>query len=62
MDGLVFANDCLIGFDLKKDIKIIASGKIFTGFHLVKRLSFGAVLCNSARRMVLAMGCIQFLM
>lgn len=61
MDALAFVSDCLIGFDLKKDIKIIASGKVFTGFHLIKRLSLGADLCNSARGMMLAMGCIQSL-
>lgn len=61
MDALVFVSDCLVGFDLKKDIKIIASGKIFTGFHVIKRLSIGADLCNSARGMMLAMGCIQSL-
>ena len=61
MDALAFASDCLIGFDLRKDIRIIASGKIFTGFHIIKRLSIGADLCNSARGMMLAMGCIQSL-
>ncbi len=61
MDALAFVSDCLIGFDLKKEIKIIASGKIFTGFHMIKRLSIGADLCNSARGMMLAMGCIQSL-
>ncbi|NOR81669.1 MAG: FMN-binding glutamate synthase family protein, partial [Methyloprofundus sp.] len=61
MDALAFVSDCLIGFDLKKDIKIIASGKIFTGFHIIKRLSLGADLCNSARGMMLSMGCIQSL-
>ncbi|MFK5949005.1 MAG: FMN-binding glutamate synthase family protein [Methylococcales bacterium] len=61
MDAIVFVSNCLIGFDLKKEIKIIASGKIFTGFHIVKRISLGADLCNSARGMMLAMGCIQSL-
>lgn len=61
MDAIAFVSNCLVGFDLKKDIKIIASGKIFTGFHIVKRLSLGADLCNSARGMMLAMGCIQSL-
>ncbi len=60
-DALAFVSNCLIGFDLKKDIKIIASGKIFSGFHIIKRLSIGADLCNSARGMMLAMGCIQSL-
>ena len=61
MDAIAFVSNCLIGFDLKKDIKIIASGKVFTGFHIIKRLSLGADLCNSARGMMLAMGCIQSL-
>lgn len=59
MDAIAFVSDCLTGFDLKREIKIIASGKVFTGFHLVKRLSLGADLCNSGRGMMLAMGCVQ---
>lgn len=60
-DALVFVSDCLNGFDLRREIRIIASGKIFTGFHLVKRLALGADLGNSARGMMLALGCIQSL-
>lgn len=60
-DALVFVSDCLTGFDLRRHVKIIASGKIFTGFHLVKRIALGADLCNSARGMMLALGCIQSL-
>ena len=60
-DGLAFAYDTLVGFDLKKDIKIIASGKIFSGFHIVKNIALGADMCNSARAMMMAAGCIQAL-
>lgn len=60
-DGLAFAFDILTGYDLKKDIKIIAAGKIFTSFHMVKTMALGADLCNSARGMMLALGCIQAL-
>jgi glutamate synthase domain-containing protein 2 len=60
-DALAFVYDCLIGFDLKKDIKIICSGKIITGFDIIKTLSTGADLCNSARGMMFALGCIQAL-
>lgn len=60
-DGLSFAYDMLTGYDLKKDIKLIAAGKIFTGFHMVKTMALGADLCNSARGMMLALGCIQAL-
>ncbi|WP_428355967.1 FMN-binding glutamate synthase family protein [Methyloprofundus sp.] len=60
-EGLAFVVDCLIGFDLKKDIRVIASGRVFTGFHIVRLLAQGADLCNSARGMMMALGCIQSL-
>jgi glutamate synthase domain-containing protein 2 len=60
-DALVFVHDTLNGFGLKRHIKIIASGKVHTGFDLVKNFSLGADMCNSARAMMLAIGCIQAL-
>jgi glutamate synthase domain-containing protein 2 len=60
-EGLAFVDDCLIGFGLRKDIKIIASGKIISGFHLVKNFALGADICNSARGMMMALGCVQSL-
>ncbi len=60
-DGLAFVYDTLVSYDLKKDIKIIASGKIFSGFHIVKNIALGADMCNSARAMMMAAGCIQSL-
>ncbi len=61
-DGLVFVHDTLLAYDLRKDIKIIASGKIVSGFHMARALSLGADLCNSARAMMMAVGCIQALL
>lgn len=61
IDGLIFVHNCLNGFDLRQDIRLISSGKITTGFGLVKRIAIGADLCNSARAMMLALGCIQAL-
>ncbi|WP_373549359.1 FMN-binding glutamate synthase family protein [Haliscomenobacter sp.] len=60
-DGLAFVCDSLNAYQLKKDIKIIASGKIFSSFHLARVLALGADLCNSARAMMMALGCIQAL-
>lgn len=60
-DALAFVVDCLMGFDLKKDVRVAASGMMFSGFHLVKNLALGADLCYSARGMMLALGCIQAL-
>lgn len=60
-DALVFVHDTLTAYNLKKDITLIASGKIFSGFHMARILALGADICNSARGMMLAMGCIQSL-
>jgi len=58
-EGLTFVHDALTGFDLRKHIRLIASGKIMTGFHIFSRMALGADICNSARGMMLALGCIQ---
>ncbi|MBL4592491.1 MAG: FMN-binding glutamate synthase family protein [Flavobacteriales bacterium] len=60
-DGLSFVYNTLVGYDLKKDIKIIASGKVFSGFHIARTLALGADMVNSARAMMMAVGCIQAL-
>lgn len=61
LDALVFTVDKLKGYDLKKDIKVIASGKVLTSFHIARALSLGADMVNSARAMMMALGCIQAL-
>jgi glutamate synthase domain-containing protein 2 len=61
LDGLAFVYNILVGFDIKQHIKIIASGKIISGFHLIRAIALGADACNSARAMMMALGCIQAL-
>ena len=61
IDSLIFVDNALRGFDLRKDIRVIASGKVVTGFGIVKRLALGADLCYAARSMMMALGCIQAL-
>ena len=61
MDGLAFVYNALEGFGIKKDIRLISSGKIATGAHIFRALALGADLCNSARAMMMALGCIQAL-
>ena len=58
---LIFANDILIAMAYDQELKIIASGKIITGFDIVKVLALGADGCYAARAMMLALGCIQAL-
>jgi len=60
-DALAFVMQTLDLFGLKKDIKIIAAGKIITAFDVMKVLALGASACYSARGMMFAMGCIQAL-
>ena len=43
-------------------VKIISSGRVVNGFDLVRLLALGADICNSARAMMFALGCIQALM
>ncbi len=60
-EGIVFVHNALVGFGLREQTKIIASGGIITGFHLARRIAAGADLCNSARGFMFSLGCIQAL-
>jgi glutamate synthase domain-containing protein 2 len=61
LDALAFADDALRGFGIRDQMKIIGSGKILTGFHMLRAMALGADTCNSARAMMMALGCIQAL-
>lgn len=61
VDGLIFVHNCLQGFGLRSEVKIIATGKASTGFGIIKRIALGADVVYSARSMMLALGCIQAL-
>jgi len=58
-DALVFVHNALLGCGLRNQIRIIASGKALSAFHIVRLLALGADTVNSARAMMLALGCIQ---
>ena len=58
-DGLLTVHNALVGTGLRDRIKIGASGKIAAGNDIVKRLAQGADYTNSARAMMMAVGCIQ---
>ncbi len=61
LDALAFVDNMLKGFDIRKHIVIDCSGKILTGFHMIRAIALGADMCNSARAMMMALGCIQAL-
>lgn len=60
-EGLSFVTDTLKKYSLKNEIKIIASGKVFSAFHMIRLMALGADGINSARGMMMAIGCIQAL-
>lgn len=61
VEGLIFVHNALVGCNLREKVRVIAVGKIVSGFDIVKRLALGADLCYSARGMMMAAGCIQAL-
>ncbi len=58
-EGLIFVHNALTGCGLRDQIKLIASGKIITGFHMARVIALGADICYSARGMMFSLGCIQ---
>jgi glutamate synthase domain-containing protein 2 len=60
-DGLSFVYDTLVGFNIKKEITLIAAGKVSSGFGIMRNIALGADACYSARAMMMAIGCIQAL-
>jgi glutamate synthase domain-containing protein 2 len=59
LEGLTFVHNALVGIGLRDQIRIIASGKVSSGFTLARTIALGADACNAARPMMIAMGCIQ---
>ena len=54
LDGLAFVDNVLKGFGIRHHIKIGASGKILTGFQILRAIALGADICHSARAMMMA--------
>ena len=61
VDGLYVVHNLLTGAGIRDKVKVIASGKIISGFGLFRALSLGADIGNSARGMMFALGCLQSL-
>jgi glutamate synthase domain-containing protein 2 len=58
-DALIYVHNALVGLDLRNEIRIICSGKIVSGADMAAKIAMGADMCNCARGMMLALGCIQ---
>ena len=57
--GLHFVHNALIGTGVRREIRIIAAGKVMSAFHMLRLMALGADTVNSARAMMFALGCIQ---
>lgn len=58
-EALHFVDKSLKDSSVRDHIRLIASGKVHTAFKIFEKLALGADLCNSARGMMFALGCIQ---
>jgi len=58
-DGLVLMHNLLRGAGIRDRIKIGCSGKIISGFDILRALALGADYCNLARGFMFSLGCIQ---
>jgi glutamate synthase domain-containing protein 2 len=59
LEALRLVHNTLTGLQLRQHIRIGASGKIISGFDVMRTLALGADWCNSARGFMFALGCIQ---
>ncbi|MBG6109518.1 hypothetical protein IWX84_000377 [Flavobacterium sp. CG_9.10] len=59
--ALIFVNKTLVRFGIRDKIRVICSGKIISGYSILRAVALGADMCNSARGFMLSLGCIQAL-
>lgn len=60
-DAIIFVINTLRGFNLKNEIRVIATGKLTSAFGLIRNLCLGVDICYAGRSFLLALGCIQAL-
>lgn len=58
-EGLIMTRNMLVGCGLKDDVRLAASGKVYSGASLAMNFALGADWCNAARAFMFSLGCIQ---
>ncbi len=58
-DGLIVVRNALVGTGLHRQVRLAASGKLYSGAGLAECLSIGADWGNAARAFMFSIGCIQ---
>ena len=61
IDGLIFAQNVLVGSGVRDKLKLVASAKITSAFEMARVMALGADWCNAARAFMFSVGCIQAL-
>ena len=59
--ALIFVNKTLVRFGIRHKIRVICSGKVISGYSILRAVALGADICNSARGFMFSLGCIQAL-
>jgi glutamate synthase domain-containing protein 2 len=59
--ALIFVNKTLVRLGIRDKIRVICSGKIISGYSILRAIALGADMCNSARGFMFSLGCIQAL-
>lgn len=59
--ALIFVNKTLVTLNIRQHMRLICSGKIISGYSILKAIAMGADMCNSARGFMFSLGCIQAL-
>ncbi|MDO8909207.1 MAG: FMN-binding glutamate synthase family protein [Pseudohongiella sp.] len=59
LEATYFVSQVLRGAGLRNQIRVISAGKNASGFDMMAKIALGADVVNSARAMMLALGCIQ---
>jgi len=60
-EGLVFAQNTLVGSGLRDKVKLAASGKVSSSFYVAANMAIGADWCNAARAFMFSLGCVMSL-
>lgn len=58
-EGLILMRNALVGCGLKDSVRLVASGKVYSGMGLARNMAIGADWCNAARAFMFSIGCIQ---
>jgi len=60
-EGLIFVRNALVGCGLREEIRLAASGKVYSGAGLAGNCALGADWSNAARAFMFSLGCVQSL-